>query len=212
MNSNLNFEFGPVWYRPKLEPGRTDVRPGQTGPVPTGLVNPGEDTCSGQRPAAASPRLVEGDARRGSWQGEIRGRTGSPVRPGLIHGISSSRCRRGSILPAGCGRSPGGSRAPRRRCADGWLVGLAGRRSGGPVCSTAPQPCRVPAAPASCCEACQVASGSRGHRHRSPARDQCARVPMAITRACGVQRARLLRTCRDRAAIIRAGLGHGGVE
>ena len=44
LNSNLNFEFGPVWYRPKLEPGRTfpPVWPvtGQTGPVPTGLVNP----------------------------------------------------------------------------------------------------------------------------------------------------------------------------
>ena len=40
LNSNLNFEFGPVWYRPKPEPGRTGVRPGQTEPVPTGLVNP----------------------------------------------------------------------------------------------------------------------------------------------------------------------------
>ena len=25
MNSNLNFEFGPVWYRPKPEPGRTNL-------------------------------------------------------------------------------------------------------------------------------------------------------------------------------------------
>ena len=37
-NSNLNFEFGLVWYRPKPEPGRT----GLTGKsVPTGFVNPG---------------------------------------------------------------------------------------------------------------------------------------------------------------------------
>ena len=139
--------------------------------------------------------VLPAQRRLRTWWRETDARRGGPARPGPINGgglgIPSSRCRRGSILPAGCGRSPGGSRAPRRRCADGWLVGLAGRRSGGPVCSTAPQPCRVPAAPASCCEACQVASGSRGHRHRSPARDQCARVPMAITRACGVQRARL---------------------
>ena len=39
MNSNLNFEFGAVWYRPKPEPGRTGLT-GQTGPVPSGLVNP----------------------------------------------------------------------------------------------------------------------------------------------------------------------------
>ena len=38
MNSNLNFEFGPVLYRPKPEPGRTGT--GQTELVPTGLVNP----------------------------------------------------------------------------------------------------------------------------------------------------------------------------
>ena len=25
MNSNLNFEFRPVWYRPKPEPGRTNL-------------------------------------------------------------------------------------------------------------------------------------------------------------------------------------------
>ena len=25
LNSNLNFEFGPVWYRPKPEPGRTGL-------------------------------------------------------------------------------------------------------------------------------------------------------------------------------------------
>ena len=34
MNSNLNFEFGPVWYRPKPEPGRTGLtgnRSNQTG-------------------------------------------------------------------------------------------------------------------------------------------------------------------------------------
>ena len=133
-------------------------------------------------------------------------------------------------------RSPGGSRAPRRRCAAppsdrecaarlasplaqtvGWFgwpsVGRAGPSA--PLLLPGCSPAGRARASCCCCEACQcqVASGSRGpHRHRSPARDQCARVPMAITRACGVQRARLLRTCRDRAAIIRAGLGHGGVE
>ena len=30
-NSNLNFEFGPVWYRPKLEPVRTGNRSNRTG-------------------------------------------------------------------------------------------------------------------------------------------------------------------------------------
>ena len=35
-NSNLNFEFGSVWYRPKPEPDRT-------GPVPTGFINSGHD-------------------------------------------------------------------------------------------------------------------------------------------------------------------------
>ena len=39
LNSNLNFEFEPVWYRPKPEPNWT----GQTGPVPTGFVNPAGD-------------------------------------------------------------------------------------------------------------------------------------------------------------------------
>ena len=39
LNSNLNFEFGPVWYRPKPKPGWTS-QTGQTGPVPTGLVDP----------------------------------------------------------------------------------------------------------------------------------------------------------------------------
>ena len=37
LNSNLNFEFGPVWYRTGL------IVTGLTGPVPTGLVNPGGD-------------------------------------------------------------------------------------------------------------------------------------------------------------------------
>ena len=30
-NSNLNFEFGPVWYRPKPEPGRTSLTGYRTG-------------------------------------------------------------------------------------------------------------------------------------------------------------------------------------
>ena len=37
LNLNLNFEFGPVWYQPKPEPGRTGLtgnRSNRTGPVP----------------------------------------------------------------------------------------------------------------------------------------------------------------------------------
>ena len=36
LNSNLNFEFGPVWYRP----GSVWPVTSQTGPVPNGFVNP----------------------------------------------------------------------------------------------------------------------------------------------------------------------------
>ena len=35
LNLNLNFEFGPVWYRPKLKPGRTGlVNPARQRPSP----------------------------------------------------------------------------------------------------------------------------------------------------------------------------------
>ena len=41
-NLNLNFEFGPVWYRPKPEPGRTGLTGNRSNrTIPTGLVNPG---------------------------------------------------------------------------------------------------------------------------------------------------------------------------
>ena len=45
LNSNLNFEFGPVSYRTKPEPVRTGLTvTGQTGPVTDGLVNLGSTT------------------------------------------------------------------------------------------------------------------------------------------------------------------------
>ena len=44
LNSNLNFEFGPVSYRTKPELVWTDLT-GQTGPVTDGLVNFGRRLC-----------------------------------------------------------------------------------------------------------------------------------------------------------------------
>ena len=53
LNSNLNFKFGPVWYRPKPEPDRT----GLTG----GFVNPEHASHSGSEHAhgSASACLVQ---------------------------------------------------------------------------------------------------------------------------------------------------------
>ena len=43
MNSNLNFEFGPVWYRPKPEPGRTGLTGNRSNR--TGSHRFGEPCC-----------------------------------------------------------------------------------------------------------------------------------------------------------------------
>ena len=60
--------------------------------------------------AAASPHLVEGDRRPPWWSG-----------PALFTAAASGYHRAGAVGARSCGRpqvrSPGGSRAPRRRCA-----------------------------------------------------------------------------------------------
>ena len=50
-NLNLNFEFGPVWYRPKLQPDRTGLTP-----VPTGFETlvTSHNTCQLPRPWTSS--------------------------------------------------------------------------------------------------------------------------------------------------------------
>jgi len=88
----LNFEFGPVWYQPKPEPDRTGLTgnrsnrtTGQTGPVPTGFVNPGPHTL---KPA---DRLCTANGAKWfnlCWAGGRRKRSPSPG--SLFHLIIST--------------------------------------------------------------------------------------------------------------------------